>query len=53
MTGDERWHATNLIITKHPGDVTQKDHAGVNLIRKYYPDFQPTAEDFQNAKWGS
>lgn len=28
------------------------DHAGVNLIRRYYPSFTPTAEDFAEARWG-
>jgi hypothetical protein len=27
-------------------------HAGVHLIRQYYPDFQPTSEHFTNAYWG-
>jgi hypothetical protein len=30
-----------------------EDHAGVNLIRRYYPEYVPTQEDFDNAKWGS
>ncbi len=29
------------------------DHAGVHLIRKWYPEFMPTEEDFVQAKWGS
>lgn len=28
-----------------------EDHAGVRLIRNYYPNFYPTREHFDNAKW--
>lgn len=28
-------------------------HAGVALIRDFYPDFTPTAADFEAARWGS
>lgn len=28
-------------------------HAGVALIRDYYPDYQPKPEDFKQAYWGS
>lgn len=51
---DEQWHASELVIdqTRKPLD-WQNDHAGVNLIRKYYPDYVPTAEDFAQAYWGT
>ena len=29
------------------------DHAGVHLIRKYYPEFVPTPEHFSEAYWGT
>jgi hypothetical protein len=28
-------------------------HAGVNCIRKFYPDFVPTPEEWADAQWGS
>jgi len=54
--GDEPggWHAGKLVIA--PGRdplANPADHAGVNLIRKYYPDYVPTREDFAGAHWGS
>ncbi len=30
-----------------------EDHAGVRLIRKYYPEYNPSQEDFDMAKWGT
>jgi len=51
-TGDHPWNAGNLTITPiHPDGV--EAHAGVHLIRKYYPDFQPTARQFNRAYWGT
>lgn len=50
----ECWNAGNLMITRlvKPGEADDS-HAGVHLIRRYYPEFKPTLEDFANAKWGS
>lgn len=31
---------------------TPDKHAGVHFIRKFYPDFMPTAYHFAAAKWG-
>ena len=28
-------------------------HAGVHLIRRYYPEFAPTPEQFTSAYWGT
>jgi hypothetical protein len=28
-------------------------HAGVHLIRRYYPEYVPTADDFASAYWGT
>ncbi len=28
-------------------------HAGVHLIRRYYPEYEPRAEDFAAAYWGT
>jgi hypothetical protein len=51
--GDECWNAGKLLIdtTRNPLD-TPDQHAGVHLIRRYYPEYQPTAEDFAGARWG-
>lgn len=51
--GDEPecWHAGNLRITEEPRPADE--HAGVRLIRKYYPDYQPTPEHFAEAYWGT
>lgn len=52
----ECWAATNLDIVQYPGVRDEMEnidkHAGVHLIRQYYPDFMPTTEDFKNAYWG-
>ena len=51
--GADEWNAGKLVIdaNRDPMD-TPAEHAGVHLIRKYYPDYQPTREDFDHAKWG-
>jgi hypothetical protein len=47
------WHAEHLLIDKQRDPVVhQNDHAGVNLIRKYYPEFVATAEHFASSYWG-
>lgn len=52
--GAEQWHAGKLIIDQKRDPIANADdHAGVNLIRKYYPEFQPTATHFAEAKWGN
>ena len=48
------WHAANLVIvdpsvTYHP---VVDAHAGVHLIRTYYPEYMPSPEDFAEASWG-
>lgn len=52
--GEASWHASNLLID---GDLDPMDHvdqhAGVHLIRQYYPSFTPTAGDFEQAYWGT
>lgn len=50
----EQWHAGKLIIDRerNPMDAPEA-HAGVNLIRRYYPEYVPTAEHFASAKWGN
>jgi len=48
------WHAGELKIVKK-GELLPpvEQHAGVHLIRKYYPEFEPTAEQFEQAFWGT
>lgn len=54
QSGDEAWHVANLSIEKDTDPVLNADiHAGVRLIRRFYPSFTPTAEDFAEARWGS
>jgi len=50
----EEWHVTNLAIRQESFDPLEHadHHAGVHLIRKYYPEFQPTADHFARAYWG-
>jgi hypothetical protein len=51
---DKQWDCGNLIIDqkRNPLDYIG-DHAGVNLIRRYYPEYVPTPEDFAGAYWGT
>lgn len=54
--GDRQWDADKLIINQEANPLNWNwvdDHAGVHLIRKYYPEYVPTQEDFDTAKWGS
>jgi hypothetical protein len=47
------WEAGNLTIDAKIDPLTRADcHAGVHCIRKYYPEYQPTAEQFRRAYWG-
>jgi hypothetical protein len=51
--GAEQWNAGNLIIDQDRNPLDKpEDHAGVNLIRRYYPEYAPTAEEFAGAYWG-
>lgn len=53
--GDEPecWNAGNLRILNPDEEALPYDlHAGVRLIRRYYPDFQPSPNDFERAYWG-
>lgn len=50
--GDE-WDVGKLRINSEVDPLLNADlHAGVHLIRKYYPEFIPTAEHFGGAYWG-
>ena len=47
------WNADCLRINQKANPMKWIEyHAGVHLIRKYYPEYVPTAEDFNHAKWG-
>jgi hypothetical protein len=51
--GEKSWHVSNLKIDNRDPMTSVDTHAGVRLIRKYYPEFLPTAEHFAKAKWGT
>ena len=47
------WHVENLTIDFEIDALENANyHAGVHLIREYYPDYQPTREHFAHAHWG-
>jgi hypothetical protein len=51
---DLGWYAVHLTIDGRLDPLAHaRFHAGVHCIRKYYPDFQPTAEHFARAYWGT
>lgn len=51
---DEQWNASTMIHDPNRDPIANADeHAGVHLIRKYYPGYVPTEEDFGGAYWGS
>ncbi len=52
--GEREWHASDMLIDANRDPLAfDCEHAGVHLIRKYYPDFVPTADDFALARWGA
>jgi len=52
--GEDKWNASNVRIMPGADPVLNADiHNGVHLIRKYYPEFKPTAEHFARAYWGT
>lgn len=56
VNNDKRaWNASHLYIMNidpfYPHNMVD-EHAGVHLIRKHYPDFIPTEQDFKLAYWG-
>jgi hypothetical protein len=57
----QQWNADKLVvnnlidplwISQESGRPFADDHAGVNLIRKFYPEFVPTVAHFATAYWG-
>jgi hypothetical protein len=52
--GEDGWNCTKLRIHQKPDPMLNIDtHAGVHLIRKYYPEFTPTKEHFEKSYWGT
>lgn len=50
----QEWHATHTTIDQDRDPMLNAhNHTGVNFVRKFYPGFQPTAEMFAGAYWGS
>ncbi len=51
---EHQWDADSMIIDQTLDPLSHlDDHAGVNHIRKFYPGFIPTAQQFREAKWGT
>jgi len=51
--GNLSWNVSDLRIRPDIDPMLNENiHAGVHLIRKYYPDYMPTKTDFAQAYWG-
>lgn len=52
----EQWNVSSLIMGDKQAEAAGldpvNDHAGVHLIRQYYPSFVPTPEHWTKASWG-
>jgi hypothetical protein len=53
LTETDDWSVGGLTIADADPMLNADNHAGVHLIRKYYPEYMPTADDFAGAYWGS
>lgn len=54
QAGDQEWYAGELRISADTDPILSADlHAGVHLIRKYYPEYTPVKADFDGAFWGT
>lgn len=52
--GEASWDTDNLRMNVPPeerGEMRIDQSAGVHFIRKFYPEYEPTEEDFQRAYW--
>jgi hypothetical protein len=50
----DQWHVARLVIDRERDPLAHpEEHAGVRMIRQYYPDYAPSAEDFSAARWGA
>lgn len=48
------WHVANLASDPERDPIEHADaHAGVHHIRRFYPDYVPTEDDFAGAYWGT
>jgi hypothetical protein len=55
LEGEEAWEPSNCLITSSRRLAIMDyvdEHLGVHFIRKFYPDFTPTFDDFEKAYWG-
>ena len=51
--GEERYNAGNLVFDSDIDPIENADrHAGVALIRRYYPEYNPRAEEFGSSGYG-
>jgi hypothetical protein len=50
--GSQGWAVPVLVLDKRDPMEHIDKHAGVHFIRKFYPDYVPTLEDFRDAYWG-
>lgn len=51
--GQTSWNVSDIRITNEIDPVLNQDlHAGVHLIRKYYPEFVAEGKHFETAYWG-
>lgn len=50
--GPEGWNAADLTIDDRDPMTSIDTHAGVHLIRKFYPEYDPSPADFAGAYWG-
>ena len=47
------WHIKNLTIDTDRDPIEYADcHAGVHMIRQYYPEYKPLRKHFREARWG-
>lgn len=47
------WNVDDIVIDDKRNRMSNADtHCGVHFIRKYYPEYKPSIEDFNRAKWG-
>lgn len=52
--GEPSWNVSDLRILPDIDPILNADlHAGVRLIRQYYPEYQPSPDDFKAAYWGT
>lgn len=48
----ECWNASNLVTDRTDLRFDVDRHAGVHLIRKYYPEYVPLSVQFRESYWG-